>query len=66
MFFSLMSAFNIGFRDFNFGKWLRMSTDVVTIYPNSEGGQKTTLNTIPSAGTSKNKSTKREEDDCSC
>jgi hypothetical protein len=24
MFFSLMSAFNIGFRDFNFGRWLRM------------------------------------------
>lgn len=24
MFFSLMSAFNIGFRDFNFGRWLRL------------------------------------------
>jgi hypothetical protein len=26
MFFSLMSAFNIGFRDINFGRWLRMLT----------------------------------------
>src|SRR5262249_43192745 len=26
MFFSLMSAFNIGFRDFNFGRWLRLLT----------------------------------------
>ena len=26
MFFSLMSAFNIGFRGFNFGRWLRMLT----------------------------------------
>jgi hypothetical protein len=26
MFFSLMSAFNIGFRDLNFGRWLRMLT----------------------------------------
>jgi hypothetical protein len=26
MFFSLMSAFNLGFRDFNFGRWLRMLT----------------------------------------
>jgi hypothetical protein len=24
MFFSLMSAFNIGFRDINFGRWLRL------------------------------------------
>jgi uncharacterized protein YjbI with pentapeptide repeats len=26
MFFSLMSAFNIGFRDINFGRWLRLLT----------------------------------------
>lgn len=26
MFFSLMSAFNIGFRDINFGRWLRLQT----------------------------------------
>jgi hypothetical protein len=26
MFFSLMSAFNIGFRDINFGRWLRSLT----------------------------------------
>ena len=26
MFFSLMSAFNISFRDINFGRWLRMLT----------------------------------------
>ena len=26
MFFSLMSAFNIGFRDMNFGRWLRLLT----------------------------------------
>jgi hypothetical protein len=26
MFFSLMSAFNIGFHDINFGRWLRMLT----------------------------------------
>ena len=26
LFFSLMSAFNIGFRDINFGRWLRMLT----------------------------------------
>lgn len=26
MFFSLMSAFNIGFRDLNFGRWLRLLT----------------------------------------
>ena len=26
MFFSLISAFNIGFRDINFGRWLRLLT----------------------------------------
>ncbi|MGA9055149.1 MAG: hypothetical protein WB763_01420 [Terriglobia bacterium] len=26
MFFSLMSAFNIGFLDINFGRWVRMLT----------------------------------------
>ena len=26
MFFSLMSAFNIGFREINFGRWVRMLT----------------------------------------
>ncbi|PWT92227.1 MAG: hypothetical protein C5B55_06780 [Blastocatellia bacterium] len=26
MFFSLMSTFNIGFRDINFGRWLRLLT----------------------------------------
>jgi hypothetical protein len=26
MFFSAMSAFNIGFRDINFGRWLRLLT----------------------------------------
>jgi hypothetical protein len=26
MFFSLMSAFNIGFRDINFGRWVRILT----------------------------------------
>jgi hypothetical protein len=26
MFFSLMSAFNIGFRDINFGRWIRLLT----------------------------------------